>query len=304
MMSLNSVHHVGGNLKRCGSMSEKIDSFLESVKDQQRQILEDQRTRRLSTSTLLRPHTARSFMSSGRRTTTPSLTSVQASTNVSVAASRRRMQKVPPSTPVSAPPLSIRRSLSSASFRHQTQPNKRSMTKSPKAADIGQVAPKVVNSKLRQDRNYQPPRAKKKVASRAGSRLSGSQQFGAKNDVIRGRSDEDLDEYDYDEEEEDEEKELYMAERRAWLYDQAIRGRMRQRAASQINRWHNQDVIGKHEKESSKDSAYGLSGGETSRHQTREPTPDTPFAKSPSSRYILQILECMSSFSYAKGNQS
>ena len=59
----------------------------------------------------------------------------------------------------------------------------------------------------------------------------------------------------------------------AWLYDQAIRGRARQKAVKALKM--NQKIIGYQEKESSKDSAYGFSGGETSRLHTREPTPDT-----------------------------
>ena len=63
----------------------------------------------------------------------------------------------------------------------------------------------------------------------------------------------------------------------AYLY-QAQRGIARQRAMQETavkyrrreSRSHNL-----HEKESSKDSAYGYSGGENSRLATREPTPDT-----------------------------
>ena len=66
---------------------------------------------------------------------------------------------------------------------------------------------------------------------------------------------------------------MITKKKEAWLYDQAIRGRARQKAAEALKM--NQKLIGYQEKESSKDSAYGFSGGENSRLHTREPTPDT-----------------------------
>ena len=87
-------------------------------------------------------------------------------------------------------------------------------------------------------------------------------------------------------------QQMIANKKEAWLYDQAIRGRARQKAGQAIlqhqqtssNNLLRKGCGGYQEKESSKDSAYGFSGGENSRQHTREPTPDT--GNSPSYRII------------------
>lgn len=114
-----------------------------------------------------------------------------------------------------------------------------------------------VSSKLKNDRNYQPPRRKHNVNSK--KELKRQTQISATDNE---------DEYENDFEEEDN---ISAKHKEEWLFDQAIRGRARQKAAEALR---GQQKLFQ-EKESSKDSAYGFSGGENSRLHTREPTPDT-----------------------------
>jgi hypothetical protein len=147
-------------------------------------------------------------------------------------------------------------------------------------------------SKLRQDRNYQPPRRRqvqqtivvtnnnnKSIINsnnlKNEFRSSRNNAKSMEDDYCEDFEEEDEDEDEDEDEEEDEDTDQVVAKQKeAWLYDQAIRGRARQKAAEALNS-QQKSCIGYQEKESSKDSAYGYSGGENSRLHTREPTPDT-----------------------------
>ena len=114
-----------------------------------------------------------------------------------------------------------------------------------------------ITSKLKTDRNYQPPRRQKalKIPAKVQHEPLAHEDYG--------------DDFESEEEQEEEEEDLHVVakQKEAWLYDQMKRSRARQKAALLRKQFH-------HEKESSKDSAYGFSGGENSRLHTREPTPD------------------------------
>ena len=116
-----------------------------------------------------------------------------------------------------------------------------------------------VTSRLKTDRNYQPPRRppqpRQSQPPLRPSTLEVEEDYG--------------DDFEAEDEGEDDADEAAMMvkQKEAWLYEQAIRGRARQKAAKLRKQFY-------HEKESSKDSAYGFSGGENSRLHTREPTPD------------------------------
>lgn len=118
-----------------------------------------------------------------------------------------------------------------------------------------------VGSKLKNDRNYQPPRRKVHLTPNAKKELK-------RQPKIAVTDNEDEYENDFEAEEDDNVSAKHKEE---WLFDQAIRGRARQKAAEALRGQHK--IF--QEKESSKDSAYGFSGGENSRLHTREPTPDT-----------------------------
>lgn len=138
-----------------------------------------------------------------------------------------------------------------------------------------------IESRLKQDRDhYQPPRRKGRpqTARKASANV---RQINQKQNKVNGGGNNSL-EYEDDFEdrgddeaeddgdgEDDDEEERDMLMTKQWLDDQAARGMARQRAMEMSKYRHDS-----HEKESSKDSAYGYSGGE-SRLQTREPTPDT-----------------------------
>lgn len=134
--------------------------------------------------------------------------------------------------------------------------------------------PTRVTSKLAQDRNYQPPRARKQSSSRVQNKTSSKAKSTPKYPQ-KSVADDEVYEDDFEPNEEDEEGDgensdnAIMRQKQEWLYDQFQRVRARQRAALIIKRQENGV-----EKASSKDSAYGYSGGETSRMHTREPTPD------------------------------
>ena len=136
---------------------------------------------------------------------------------------------------------------------------KRKLVQKPLANATPVIDASRITSKLKTDRNYQPPR-RQRVAQPTKS-MEVQEDYG---DDFEPDNDEDDDD-DNDEEEED--LNAVAKQKEAWLYDQAIRGRARQKAALLRKQFH-------HEKESSKDSAYGFSGGENSRLHTREPTPD------------------------------
>jgi len=132
------------------------------------------------------------------------------------------------------------------------------------------VDPTRVTSKLANNRNYQAPRGKRQnpqkvlVESKNPTNLKAKPALGGEDydDDFEPNEDE-------EEEEEDNSENVIMRQKQEWLYDQFQRVRARQRAALIIKRQENGV-----EKASSKDSAYGFSGGETSRLHTREPTPD------------------------------
>ena len=137
-----------------------------------------------------------------------------------------------------------------------------------------------VVSKLKQDRNYQPPRQKKLVsqAVEAGRERQSGPQRQHQHQQHQSSSD-NADDYEddfeaepddlEDEEEGTDSDTAMMKSKQAWLFDQFRRVRARQRAALMVKRQESGA-----EKASSKDSAYGYSCGETSRLHTREPTPD------------------------------
>ena len=120
-----------------------------------------------------------------------------------------------------------------------------------------------VSSRLTQDRNYQPPRRKQQSVQKELTSQDTLKTTNSAEDDYGG------DDFEEDEEEEDDEDtdRALAKQKEAWLFDQAIRGRARQKAAEALK-------SSIQEKESSKDSAYGFSGGENSRLHTREPTPD------------------------------
>ena len=137
-----------------------------------------------------------------------------------------------------------------------------------------------VASKVKQDRNYQPPRRKRQQSLLSSTNPSFNQKKSLERQAATVRDDEYGDDFEADEEDENEivaeEEDLIAKKKEAWLYDQAIRGRARQKAALELkNHQNHKQILGYQEKESSKDSAYGFSGGENSRLHTREPTPDT-----------------------------
>ena len=135
-----------------------------------------------------------------------------------------------------------------------------------------------VVSKLKQDRNYQPPRPKKLVSpaaeasrERQSSQQRRQQQSSSDNgDDYEDDFEAEVEADDLEDEEEDTDTDTAMMKgKQAWLFDQFRRVRARQRAALMVKRQESGA-----EKASSKDSAYGYSCGETSRLHTREPTPD------------------------------
>ncbi len=131
-----------------------------------------------------------------------------------------------------------------------------------------------VTSKLKKDRNYQPPRRRqwqmqpqKSGSSSQQKRLELKRQGQVHNEEDYGD--------DFEEDDDEDTDQLAAKQKEAWLYDQAIRGQARQKAAEALKIHKQQQKKFFQEKESSKDSAYGFSGGENSRLHTREPTPDT-----------------------------
>ncbi len=192
-------------------------------------------------------------------------------------------------------PMSSRRPPSSSSTTAKSQvPKPLKAFNRVVESDYGLPDTSKVQSKLKEDRlNYQPPRRKrlvKKVAKKKVNNQSNNTSKSSSNDYeedfeanIEGV---DVDHgvaaasgvvvadngAEADEEEEEEEGRDIMLTRQ-WINDQAARGITRQKALqgngnSSSNYYHPFD-----EKESSKDSAYGYSGGE-SRLATREPTPE------------------------------
>ena len=166
--------------------------------------------------------------------------------------------KRPLSRPQSSRPMMMRPSSSSAAAG--SRPAAKHLIQEYPLPDTSKII-----SRLRQDRNYQPPRIRKKVAVSKKNHSKRKQQSNDYEDDFEEEeeADDDDDNGDADDDEEAEDRDMIMSKTKQWLDDQRQRGMARQRA------------MARYEKDSSKDSAYGFSGGETSRHQTREPTPDT-----------------------------
>ena len=140
----------------------------------------------------------------------------------------------------------------------------------------------VVESRVRYNRNYQPPRRKKVVETEEVAE-TGVERY----DADFESEEEYLEELDHKEDEYREEEKL-DDHREAWLREQAERGKARQRAL--VSRLGPAEEEGSRrkvlvdrrrgtserrltvEKESSRDSAYGFSADNWM--QTREPTPE------------------------------
>ena len=144
---------------------------------------------------------------------------------------------------------------------------RKTFQKQPLGNAISVIDASRITSKLKTDRNYQPPRKPKASAGQRPLMVQRKSMEVQEDycDDFEPDNDEDNDDDHDDDEEED--LNAVAQQKEAWLYDQAIRGRARQKAALLRKQFY-------HEKESSKDSAYGFSGGENSRLHTREPTPD------------------------------
>jgi len=120
------------------------------------------------------------------------------------------------------------------------------------------------SSKIVQDRNYQPPRMKRQGSnnSSGGIPVTQSKKYQSGVKLFHRNHNEDFDEQDNN-------NYSFLRQKEDWLFDQYQRAEARQKAAIMIKR----KDIGP-EMASSKDSAYGYSGCETSKIHTREPTPD------------------------------
>ncbi len=248
--------------------------------------------RRSVNTTISNASIARSRQSATAR---QSVASSKAKTNSVTSAARaygtasKSSTRVPQSMPVKPPPLAL-------TARPQRKPPKRrpgtaqtfasSTIRQPLRAvpDFPVPDTSKVESRLKQDRDvYQPPRRRKPQRSvRIGSSTKSSTQHRTQERQRGGGEthdtdyDDDFEEDEADEEEDEEERDMMMTKQ--WLDDQAQRGMARQRAMQMASaapgKYGHIRMQDSHEKESSKDSAYGYSGGE-SRLQTREPTPDT-----------------------------
>ena len=169
--------------------------------------------------------------------------------NPMVMPSRRETPKPPKSRPSST---------NTSRMTHHNRPLKAFPTTKKVIKEYPLPDTSKVQSKLRDDRNYQPPRHKRYVKRKKSKKVIENEQ---------NSSNEYEDDFE-DDEDEEEEEDITMT--KEWINDQARRGMARQRA---IDMSKSQFRLENHEKDSSKDSAYGYSGGE-SRLATREPTPD------------------------------
>ena len=220
-------------------MADKIDDFLQTVNQQQEALNKLLEERRRHKGSQLRG--TRRTSSLAQRLSTPTLQATLQTTN-------RKAKNNPDEK---------RKSVQSKKFQK------------PLANAIPVIDASRITSKLKTDRNYQPPRRQK---ASVGQRPHMAQRKSMEvqedyGDDFEPDNDEDDDDDNDNEDEEEEDLNAVAKQKEAWLYDQAIRGRARQKAALLRKQFH-------HEKESSKDSAYGFSGGENSRLHTREPTPD------------------------------
>ena len=151
-----------------------------------------------------------------------------------------------------------------------------------------------VRSRLKQDRNYQPPRNTRRPNSSSVPRTKSNKLkanhnrrnggYHYEDDFEKEDNETDLEEEEgYGDDDEDDGR-PDMSFTRRWLNEQAERGAARQRAihmnssntaAGKSRYGSGNNKASSYDKESSQDSAYGFSGGEQSKLHTREPTPDT-----------------------------
>jgi len=152
-------------------------------------------------------------------------------------------------------------------------PRRRTTARQP-TLDTEPVDVSSIQSRLLANRNYQPARRKRLVKKRAPRRASKQDQQQQEHEDNFEDDEEEasggFDGFNGDagDDEDEEEEDADLARHRHWIEDQAKRGLARKKALSSMGARDRS-----HDKESSKDSAYGYSGGE-SRLATREPTPD------------------------------
>ena len=231
-------------------MADKIDNFLQTVKEQQESLakmLEQRRMRRPSGMSSTKQTVASNTNMTRKRSNTSSLNNTKAKVNSWI------------SRPPNKSLESKRKPATQSSFKMNNG-----------MRPVPAFSVEDVTSKLKGDRNYQPPRRKRvqrpmQPQSRSLTRQETIKSTTEYNDDFEEEEDVDCQERD--------EEDMITKKKEAWLFDQAIRGRARQKAAQAMKM--NKKINGYQEKESSKDSAYGFSGGENSRLHTREPTPDT-----------------------------
>ena len=264
-------------------MADKIDHFLQTVKDQQQALAKmlEQRKIKRTTSNGIRGvvSPAPPMMMGGSGTFKSTASNVGMNRKRSNNSHTTVNSKV--NSWISRPP-----NMKSFEARRNVPP-----TRSAKMNSIAQnnasarpsFNPEQVTSKLKEDRNYQPPRrkAQQQQPQQHQPNQDGRNTFARRQENARS-TEEYNDDFELEDDEDDDDDcnedtddhQIIAKKKEAWLYDQAIRGRARQKAAEALKM--NQKMIGyPQEKESSKDSAYGFSGGENSRLHTREPTPDT-----------------------------
>jgi hypothetical protein len=286
-----SMDQVG--LRRTTSLSDRIDSFLQAVHNEEEQHhqqqlqLQQQRQAQLN---VPRGRTSSNRPSMSSVGSAGNISSRKASTTFSVSSlpskhhyqlqrptiRPRTVQEVPrpprpqrqaESRPQMNAPTTKTKQLPNRQRRPLAKPPRKTATPTPAPIDTNNIV-----SKLKQDRNYQPPRHKRQppVHLQENSRqMIQRQQSQHQSSSDNGEDYEDDFEAEEELEEDDDTDTAMMRKKQAWLYDQFRRVRARQRAALMVKRQESGA-----EKASSKDSAYGYSGGETSRLHTREPTPD------------------------------
>ena len=262
-------------------MADKIDHFLQTVKDQQEalaKMLEQRRNKRTTSNGVRGVMSPAPPMMGGS-------TSKSTASNVGMNRKRSNNSNATVNSRVNS---WISRPPNMKSFESRRTRSAR-MNITAAAQNNAPVAirpsfnPEQVTSKLKQDRNYQPPRRKTQQQQQHQPNQDGRNTF-ARQENARNCTEEYNDDFELEDDEDDDDDDdcnedtddhqIIAKKKEAWLYDQAIRGRARQKAAEALKM--NQKMIGyPQEKESSKDSAYGFSGGENSRLHTREPTPDT-----------------------------
>ncbi len=187
-------------------------------------------------------------------------------------ASTPSLNRPPPAMRRQATPTSSM--VSRSSLNPRTRGGQRSVTATPPPPSVNIDH---VQSSLKSNRNYQPPRRRRLVKKKSKVRQKEADDDDYEDDFEKevddgGNCENGGDEADDDDDEEEEEDDAagMMLFTKQWIDDQAVRGMVRQKALNEGGGSTNRG-----DKESSKDSAYGYSGGENSRLATREPTPDT-----------------------------